>query len=490
MSLQNALIFLGIIVVIGIYFMSSRHEKSRPLLDGRKSEGDGSQRHGSQQGLKHRRGNGRGLPGEHDFLSEDFDATDKDHGGLSAYRGSVTRRVIGSADGELSMPMTPPLAENNRIQSREGVMDGWNPVNENTQPIGNRKGNRDTSFPKDPFGDHKLYEDETYRSDVALSTIVREKDSGNSAMDTQDDTSTDLSTEFNSEEIISEFGYRAPEGFEKISQIDYWVKISGERDVGRESVLGIYRDSISSVTKKSNIYGLRLPDKVWCDLELESEEARFGDLVVTVQLADRFGPISESEMTRFSVLVSNLSEKTGRGFSFMAPIESAMEQANAIDSFVRYFDSVFIVNIKPKESAVFNGSVIKRCATQIGLEKSRQNYYVRNKPVGRRNVCLYSLANMSDTGEFNFDEIDQQTIHGVTFFIKPPQIQSPGPVFAEMVDTAKAFASRVKGEVTTPGREDLSTEVVDVIRASIEDIAFQMGQAGIQPGSDEAIKIF
>ncbi len=465
--------------MIGIYFMSSWHEKYKPMLaekirDKNKEPKKVAPKYG---------GNQPSYGGE--------TKSKRNHSGLNISRVPGTGTKAGwDAAGEEMAPVAAPLSGNNRIQSREAVIDGWNPMNDVPTPVNHmdQAGVRDET---DPFSDHELYEDEAYRGEQSLSVgTVKEQSREGMGEDIKNRNAPDLPADFDDQELVNEFGYQPVEGFDKISQIDYWVKIFGDRDVGRESVLGIYRDSISSITKRSNIYGLRLPDNVWCDLELESEEVRFGDLVVTVQLADRFGPISESEMTRFSVLISNLSEKTGRGFSFMAPIESAMEQANSIDAFVRYFDSVFIVNIKPKESAFFDGSVIDRCATQIGLEKSRQNYYIRNKPVGKRNVCLYSLANMSDTGEFDFGDINQQEIRGVTFFIKPPQIQSPGPVFAEMVDTAKAFASRVKGEVTTPGCDDLSTEVVDVIRSSIEEVALKMGQNGIQSGSEGAIKIF
>ena len=174
----------------------------------------------------------------------------------------------------------------------------------------------------------------------------------------------------------------------------------------------------------------------------------------------------------------------------MAPIESAMEQAQAISGFVRHFDSVHIVTIKPRESIFFDGGTIHRCALQIGLERSKQNFYVRNKPVGRRNVCLYSLANMSDTGEFDFNDVASQSIRGVTFFIYPPQIRYPGAVFAEMVDTARAFASRIKGEVSMPGFDELSSEEVEAIRHSIEESAMKMEVHGIPSGSEEAVKIF
>ncbi|MGB5707965.1 MAG: cell division protein ZipA C-terminal FtsZ-binding domain-containing protein [Arenicellales bacterium] len=282
----------------------------------------------------------------------------------------------------------------------------------------------------------------------------------------------------------------AAEGFEKLSQIDYYVKLSGERDVSRESVLAIYREAATGLSKNHSIYGLRMPDKVWRDLENEPEESRFGDLVITIQLADQNGPVTEHDMTRFSALVMKLSESTGRGFAFMAPIESAHEQAQAIEKFRKRFDSIFVVNIRPLEEETFDGAVIERCASQIGLAPDSNNFYARYKPVGKQKVCLYSLANMSDTGEFDMDNLRALKTRGVTFFTRPAVNRSPGAVFAEMVDAAKAFASRIKGEVIAPGYDDLSMEDAEAIRKSIEKVATEMEGYGIIPGSDEATRLF
>ncbi len=280
------------------------------------------------------------------------------------------------------------------------------------------------------------------------------------------------------------------EGFEKLSQIDYYVKLSGDRDVSRESVLAIYRDGASGISRTHSIYGLLLPEKVWRDLENEPEESRFGDLVITMQLVDQLGPVSDEEMTRFSSLVMKLSESTGRGFAFMAPIEDAQKQAQAIDQFRNQFDSIFVVNIRPSEDEMFEGAAIERCATQIGLIADQNNFYARHKPVGKQKVCLYSLANMSDSGEFDIDNMRAVRTRGVTFFTRPAVNRSPGAVFAEMVDAAKAFASRIKGEVVAPGYESLSMDDVEVIRRSIEKVAGEMESYGISPGSEEANRLF
>ncbi len=281
------------------------------------------------------------------------------------------------------------------------------------------------------------------------------------------------------------------DGFERLSQIDYWVKITGERDVGRETVLAIYRDGAMDFSKTHRIHGLKMPEKAWRNLEDEAEDSRFADLVLTIQLADCNGAISEREMTRFSALVSRLSEGTGREFLFMTTIENAFAQAAAIAEFAAHFDSLFVVNIRPPQGVDgFDGAAIERCAPQTGLDRDDDGYYTRFKSVGKEKVTLYSLADMSESGRFDFDNMNAFSARGLTFFTRPAVHRSPGAVFAEMVDTAKAFASRIGGVASSPDHDDLSQDDVDRIRRSIEQVAAQMEELGISPGSDEAARIF
>lgn len=291
------------------------------------------------------------------------------------------------------------------------------------------------------------------------------------------------------------FRRRAVEGFERLSQIDFWAKITGTRDVGRETVLAIYHDGAAGLARPHSIHGLKVPEKVWCNLEDEAEDSRFADLVVTVQLADSSGAIGDTEMTRFSNLVSKLSEGTGREFQFMTTTENAFAQAAAIAEFAGHFDSVFVVNISPNPNQQqgggrFQGAAIDRYAPGMGMERDGNQYYSRFKQVGKGRVRLYSLANRSDTGRFDFHDMQSFSSRGLVFFTKPAVNRSPGAVFAEMVDTAKAFAARIQGVVDSPNHGDLSQEEVESIRRSIEQVAAEMERAGIAAGSDEAARLF
>lgn len=286
------------------------------------------------------------------------------------------------------------------------------------------------------------------------------------------------------------FVYPKIDGFIRLTQIDYWAKIFGDRDVGRETVIAQYRAEVSSLSDKCRIFGQKVPDHKWYDVEEQSEGARFKDIVVSIQLAGPMGPVSKLELDNFVRMVEKMSTGTGRHNSYMADKKSAWKQARAIAEFIWHYDSVHLVNVKPFQENYIKGRDIERCAIQLGLEKGANNYFVRYKKAGKEKVSLYCMANMNETGEFDFEHLSELPIEGVTFFSRPAINRSPGAVFAEMVDTAKSFASRVQAEALSTNYQDLSQEDVDKIRRSIEDTANEMQALGLASGSEEAMRIF
>lgn len=330
----------------------------------------------------------------------------------------------------------------------------------------------------DDYGDVGADDLEQHEDTLAEETFVEES---TSPAVPQVSASADKTTEFR---------VRNVEGFDKLGQIDYWVKITGAHDVDRKTVFAIYGPSVMEFTKLVRIHGLKIPENEWCNLEEESDEARFSDIVLSIQLADKNGPISDREMARFSDLVSALSEGTGREFKFMTSIENAFEQANAINEFMKHFASVFVVNIQPQAGEQFTGMEIERCASKVGMTRDENNFYSRTKPVNKNTITLYSLADMSDSGRFDFKNISTFSTNGLCFFTRIVVNNSPGAAYTEMVGTAKSFTARIKGEATAPDADDLSEEQIESTRQTIEQIAREMEQVGIPAGSKEAMRLF
>ncbi|MDA8011235.1 MAG: hypothetical protein MPJ83_02705 [Gammaproteobacteria bacterium] len=307
-------------------------------------------------------------------------------------------------------------------------------------------------------------------------------------LETPDFAAMDAAGDGNDGGAPGEFSAQMIEGFERVAQVDYWVKIIGSRDVGREGALAIFHENAGAFTKPRGIHGLKMPDNAWRNLEDEAEGARFGDLVVTIQLADRQGAVSAEEMAAFSQLVSRLSEVTDREFFFMAPVENAIAQARVIADFIAHFDSVSMLRIRPRGEGGFPGEDLHRCALELGMECDR-NSYARFKMLGARRVALYTLADGARHGGFDFANMRDFTAREVVFYTKPARNYTPGAVFAEMVSTAKAFAARMEGALEG-GEAEWSQIAVDERRAAIEQLAAEMARFGIPAGSEEALKIF
>ena len=296
-----------------------------------------------------------------------------------------------------------------------------------------------------------------------------------------------LTTNVSSE---SQFEYQPPPGFGKLSQIDYWVKFAGEKDLGRETVLAQYNEWAPGIPKSTNIFGLSVSDRQWRNIEKDAEGARFSDLIVTVQLADMNGPIAKAELGRFTNLISQLAQGTGRGFTFMAPVESALQQAENIHRFIRLYDSEYAtIIVRPLNTAQFEGGSIARCAEQIGLEQFG-SMYVRFKTAEKKKIILYGLANLTSDGKFDFENLRTLKTDGVAFFTRPVEHRLSGQVYSEMASSAMAFAGRTTGRaVTSKGVELTKNETVRV-RIEIDKQAKEMKNIGIAAGSDEALKLF
>lgn len=280
-------------------------------------------------------------------------------------------------------------------------------------------------------------------------------------------------------------------GFSRLSQVDYWVKISGEREISRDAALAIYRDGEVDLHAPHRMYGFRMPEKEWRDMEYETEEGRYADLVLTMQLLQGGRAATESDLTHFTSLVYRIAESTGREFHFMGSMEEALQQTRALSDFFKRYDTTTVLHIQPlANDAPFEGALLDKSARELGLEPDGDsNHYHRLKRMGKSQVRLYTLANLSDTGEFDFFRLNLFSTRGVLFYMKSALNPSPGAVFGEMADTARAFASRIGGEVVVRGEDEFTQEVADKMRRRIEKVAASMEQEGIAPGSEEAIRL-
>ncbi len=273
-----------------------------------------------------------------------------------------------------------------------------------------------------------------------------------------------------------------------VRQLDFWVRIIGDAPVERDRILAIYREHEYLLEHAHGIHGRAVPSGAWCDLEKQPDSTAFTDLVMTLQLCDRNGPVDESELTRFTNLVFSLSESLDRQFSFQGTVEEALEQAKRLERFWIENDVFAIINICGEADRRFRGPEVLRAVEGSGMRYG--DMHVFHGPEGAVGEPLYSLANMVKPGTFELDRIKDFTTPGLTMFMSVPRCANPGDVFGRMAYVAGKITRQLGGVMLDQKKQPLDDAALKQIRKQVEDMGAAMAAKGISPGSEEALRLF
>jgi predicted nucleic acid-binding protein len=271
-------------------------------------------------------------------------------------------------------------------------------------------------------------------------------------------------------------------------KIDYWVRVPGMEPVTCNDVLLVYRRHELDLVYPHLIHGRGYPSNVWVDLEEASSVDRFSDLVVSVQMVDRRGPVTESELTRTNSLVYELAEKLNRKFQFDMTVEEAIDQAARLDRFCQQYDVLVIVNIAAQEGSEFAGSDIQRISERSGMQIGATGMFHFLDPWTGHN--RFTMANCFEPRSFDPIALKTFSTRGLTLFMNIPRVPDPLVVFDEMIAVAQYTASELSGQLRDPDGGEIGELGVEKIRQQVTDIEQLFHRVGIIPGSEEALRLF
>jgi len=268
-------------------------------------------------------------------------------------------------------------------------------------------------------------------------------------------------------------------------QLEYVARIPGKNVIKRDSALGIYRQHEFELSKPHRIFGLTHPARMWCDLEKQPETARFTDFGLTLQLADRNGPADESEVNQFSQIVLKLSEVFGRRFQFSCGLDEALEQARCLDSLIKKYDALAILNIVARNEP-FRAGDIEQAAGELGMVRNQRGVYVKYE--NRSPVYRLADKNKAAAGDSGTDS--EATTRDLTLFMDIPRTVDPARVFNDMVNDAKELCKRLDGKLVDDNHRGMTQKGLKRIGQEIRSMAGEMEQDGIKPGRESAMKLF
>jgi hypothetical protein len=248
-------------------------------------------------------------------------------------------------------------------------------------------------------------------------------------------------------------------------------------------ILHSQRDVLQRLNKPVHWVGFNERNREWERLLPDSNQS-IRRLRIGLQLVNRLGPVSPSDVAIFGNAVQALADEL-MAVADMPP-SRVLDQATELDQFCAAVDLEIGVNLVSRAGA-FAGTKIRALAEAAGMVLGSNGLFTRYDDAGR---VQFSLQNY-ETTPFSAEALRTMTTHGLTFLLDVPRVDHGERVFMQMTELAKRFAETLQGVLVDDNRQPLSDAQLDHIRREfIGKPQVTMAEYGIPAGSPQAQRLF
>jgi hypothetical protein len=222
-------------------------------------------------------------------------------------------------------------------------------------------------------------------------------------------------------------------------------------------------------------------DEQWHPIET-SPRRSWRELRVGLQLASRFGAVTEDDIERFNRTIADFAAAVNAVSQREAPATAAA-RARELDTFCADTDVEVVVNVVGQFGATFSVARVKSLALENGLAETTSGEFVRYGSDGHPAFTIRKMEEAKPSAAAHY-------YTGLTFALDLPNVADAPGVLAEMVSTAELFAATLGGQLVDDNRKPLTEPGIVSIRRSLEKIFHDMGAQGIPAGGTLARRLF
>lgn len=258
----------------------------------------------------------------------------------------------------------------------------------------------------------------------------------------------------------------------------------------QNEILKLFRNHDYKFNRSVRIWGLNELTDLWRDVEYELSAARFVELGLAIQLADRDGAMNTKELHDFQQMALDFSNSFDAPFEFSMEIDDAIEQGKILDQIGRCYDSMAVLNVVPRSKAGFRMADIESCARDLRMPTDKNGIFVKTSGHRQAQKVLYRLACTDGSGHFGKRDGAVTPIHDLVIYMNVPATENPDRVFQDMVKDATSLATWLDGKVVDRNGKVMTQRLYSVLLQQISDIAYSMQQVGIVAGDEISKKLF
>lgn len=132
-------------------------------------------------------------------------------------------------------------------------------------------------------------------------------------------------------------------------------------------------------------------------------------------------------------------------------------------------EEVLIINVMAMKGEMFKGTALLDIILKCGMRYGDMNIFHRYSDNKGEGALLFSMANMVKPGTFDLDAMDTFETPGISLFMTLPIKADSMTSFDLMVDTARAIAETLGGELKDEQRSVMTRQTIEHCRQRIRD---------------------
>jgi len=230
--------------------------------------------------------------------------------------------------------------------------------------------------------------------------------------------------------------------------------------------------------------GLPVGAAAWEDIQ-PWRDARYQQVVVTLQLADRNGAVQEEQLAALCEVLQATAQTHGLRLACDDMVD-ALERAQAIDRFCVDVDVLIGLNVVARGEGAVNLTRIVREAESSGMVLGGDGVF---QLLDSRGEPLYALCN-HDAEPFAVEAVEGQTSQGVTLQFDVPRVPDGLKVFDGMVAFGRKLANETGGILVDDNLRPLTDTGIEKIRTQLMHIYERMEARGVPSGSRRSLRLF
>lgn len=263
--------------------------------------------------------------------------------------------------------------------------------------------------------------------------------------------------------------------------LDFVARIHPERPLP-PSAFSQLLSQTRDLSKPVRFAGLNAKSGSWEELQ---GNASYKELCAGLQLADRSGPASDADISRFCEILRRAAAGM-KARALCPPLHQALASAIELDQFCADVDVTIGLNIVARHNQPFAVSRLAQLAEAIGFKLAPNGNFEFNDENGSVVFSLCDQEGVSFTG----DRINGMSTRGITLLLDVPRVAEGMPAFDTMLALANDLCEPLEGVLVDDNGKPLNERGIENIRTQLRDIYGKMHARQISAGSARARRLF